>query len=63
LNGLAALQPQRVVYVSCDPATLARDTATLAGAGYSLSEATPVDQFAQTAHVEIVAAFQPRQAL
>ena len=47
--------PERVVYVSCDPATLARDAARLAEKGYKLCEYTPVDLFPRTAHVETVA--------
>jgi 23S rRNA (uracil1939-C5)-methyltransferase len=44
-----------IVAVSCNPATFARDAATLVGAGYRLTEVTPVDQFRYAAHVEIVA--------
>lgn len=47
--------PRRLVYVSCDPATLARDCKILAGYGYELLEATPADLFPGTAHVETVA--------
>lgn len=47
--------PERVVYVSCDPATLARDAARFAEKGYKLCEYTPVDLFPRTAHVETVA--------
>ncbi len=54
---LAALKPQRIVYVSCDAPTLARDGKLLAGAGYRLVKATPLDLFPQTAHFEIVAIF------
>lgn len=54
---LAALKPGRIVYVSCDAPTLARDGKLLAGAGYRLARATPLDLFPQTAHVEIVAIF------
>lgn len=50
----------RVVYVSCDPAALARDTATLAEAGLALEAVTPVDCFPQTAAIEGVATFAPR---
>ena len=46
---------RRVVYVSCDPATLSRDVKDLRAAGYLLAEATPVDMFPQTFHLEIVA--------
>jgi 23S rRNA (uracil1939-C5)-methyltransferase len=48
---------QRLVYVSCDPVTFARDAKILCGAGLNLSEVTPVDQFAWSRHVELVAAF------
>ncbi len=50
--------PATVVAVSCNPATLARDAATLADAGYKLIKATPVDQFPWSAHLEAVAVFQ-----
>jgi 23S rRNA (uracil1939-C5)-methyltransferase len=55
IRELAALGPRRMVYVSCDPATLARDAVHLAAAGYHLVEAQPVDLFPQTFHVETVA--------
>ena len=48
IRELAALGPRRIVYVSCDPATLARDAVHLAAAGYRLVEAQPVDLFPQT---------------
>ena len=47
-------QPQKVVYVSCDPATLARDVALFAEKGYRPEEYTPVDLFPRTSHVETV---------
>ena len=50
--------PERIVYVSCDVATLARDTAILQNMGYKLREYTPVDLFPRTAHVETVALFE-----
>lgn len=56
---LAACGARRVVYVSCDPATFARDTARLAERGYLLGSATPVDLFPQTYHVEVVGVFEP----
>jgi len=57
LTGVIGLQPVRVVYVSCDVATLARDTRTLLDAGYELKELTGVDLFPNTAHVESVGVF------
>lgn len=58
IRELAALGPRRMVYVSCDPATLARDAVHLAAAGYRLVEAQPVDLFPQTFHVETVALWE-----
>ena len=48
-------KPERVVYVSCDVATLARDIKIFESLGYKLTEYTPVDLFPRTAHVETVA--------
>jgi 23S rRNA (uracil1939-C5)-methyltransferase len=56
--GLNRLAPPVLVYVSCNPSTLARDAARLAEGGYVLDTATPVDMFPQTAHVEMVARFR-----
>ncbi|HSW09924.1 MAG TPA: 23S rRNA (uracil(1939)-C(5))-methyltransferase RlmD [Bacillota bacterium] len=55
LQAVADSRPMRVVYVSCDPATLARDLAILAGRGYRIQSVVPLDMFPQTAHVEAVA--------
>jgi 23S rRNA (uracil1939-C5)-methyltransferase len=52
---LAALDADRIVMVSCDPATLARDVAALCSRGYDLERMTPFDLFPQTAHIEVVA--------
>jgi 23S rRNA (uracil1939-C5)-methyltransferase len=57
LAGILRAQPSRLVYVSCDVATLARDTRTLLDAGYGLKQVTGVDLFPNTAHVESVALF------
>lgn len=52
---IAELQPQRMVYVSCNPATLARDLKDLAPLGWRPAEVTPVDMFPHTPHIECVA--------
>ncbi len=54
LEAVAKMSPEKVVYVSCNPSTLARDCAVLDEMGYSLSEAAPFDQFPHTGHVECV---------
>jgi len=59
VRDLAALGPRRLVYVSCDHATLARDAARLGESGYVLNNVTPVDLFPNTYHVEVVATFTP----
>ena len=62
LAAVAAAQPDRVVYVSCDPGTLARDIKYLTANGYEFNEATPVDQFPWTTHIEVVARIQKKKA-
>lgn len=52
---LAALAPRRIAYLSCDPATLARDLAALTARGYALEHAEAFDLFPQTPHVEVLA--------
>ncbi len=52
LNSLLKLAPRHIIYMSCDPATLARDTAALRSAGYSLDRISALDMFPQTAHLE-----------
>jgi 23S rRNA (uracil1939-C5)-methyltransferase len=54
LDGIVHLKPEILVYVSCDPATLARDGRRLAREGYRLTQATPFDLFPQTYHIESV---------
>lgn len=54
LAGIGRRRPHRIVYVSCDPATLARDVAQLKEYGYHICEVQPFDMFPQTAHVETV---------
>ena len=51
---LMRLAPERIVYVSCDPATLARDGKKMVAAGYELQSATPFDMFPHTYHIETV---------
>lgn len=52
LNTILAMKPERVVYVSCNPSTLARDLRVLEDGGYKTVEVTPVDMFPHTVHVE-----------
>jgi 23S rRNA (uracil1939-C5)-methyltransferase len=54
LATILELQPQRVVYVSCNASTLARDLRVLEDGGYRTVEVQPVDMFPWTVHVEVV---------
>lgn len=58
VQGIARLKAKRLVYVSCNPATLARDAQVLVGQGYRLTRAGILDMFPQTAHVEAMALFE-----
>jgi 23S rRNA (uracil1939-C5)-methyltransferase len=59
-DAIASAGPTRLVYVSCDPATLARDLRVFSNAGYELCSVRALDLFPQTPHVEVVARFERR---
>ena len=54
IRTVAEMEPERIVYVSCDPATLARDCERLTGHGYMVKTAVPFDLFPRTVHIECV---------
>ena len=58
LATMLAMAPERIVYVSCDPATLARDLKVLCAGGYRIDRVQPVDQFPGSVHVECVSLLQ-----
>lgn len=60
LETAASMKPGRIVYVSCNPATLARDAKYLSELGYRVREVQPVDMFPQTGHVECCALLEPK---
>ena len=60
LEAVVKAAPDRIVYVSCDPGTLARDIKYLSANGYEFIECTTVDQFPWTSHIEVVAKIQRR---
>ena len=62
ITAVAKMAPRRVVYVSCDPETLARDVAIFARHGYKAKGFTPVDLFPQTRHVETVVLLSHKKA-
>lgn len=62
ISGIIALSPRRISYVSCDPATLARDLKHLIEGGYLLDAVAAFDMFPQTHHVETVARLSRRDA-
>ena len=57
-DALKNIQPQQIAYISCDPATLARDSRKITEKGYHLTSVTPFDQFPQTAHIESISLFE-----
>jgi 23S rRNA (uracil1939-C5)-methyltransferase len=57
VDGLLALNPGMIAYVSCDPSTLARDAARLIRGGYHLQDVRPFDVFPQTYHIESISLF------
>lgn len=61
LDAVLSVAPRRIVYVSCDPATMARDIRILVDGGYQLAEAQPVDMFPHTANIETVCLLSKRQ--
>jgi len=62
LKTIIEMKPQKVVYVSCNPGTLARDLRILEDGGYQTVEVQPVDMFPQTMHVECVAHLEFKEA-
>ena len=54
MEGLIKAAPGQIIYISCDPATLARDLQKLIAAGYTLESVTPFDLFPQTFHIESI---------
>jgi 23S rRNA (uracil1939-C5)-methyltransferase len=57
---IAALQARRIVYVSCNPTTFAREAAVLVTQNYDLRTITLIDQFPNTYHIEMIARFEKR---
>jgi 23S rRNA (uracil1939-C5)-methyltransferase len=62
LDTFVRMRPERIVYVSCNPASLARDLAVLADGGYLVKEIQPIDMFPQTYHVESVVLLQKKHS-
>lgn len=60
LDAIITLAPEKIVYVSCKPATLARDLAILSAGGYKVETVQPVDQFPHSVHVECVVKLERR---
>ncbi|UOQ44073.1 23S rRNA (uracil(1939)-C(5))-methyltransferase RlmD [Halobacillus salinarum] len=62
LEAMIDMEPERIVYVSCNPSTLARDLRVLEDGGYATQEVQPVDMFPQTSHVECVSQIVLKEA-
>lgn len=62
LEAMVAMEPDRIVYVSCNPSTLARDLVVLEEGGYETKEVQPVDMFGQTSHIEAVTLLERRMS-
>lgn len=60
LAAVSGLQPREIVYISCNPATQARDVKLLSGSGYGLESLQPLDMFPQTEHIEAIALLRRR---
>ena len=54
IDSVIEMNPERMVYVSCNPSTLARDLKLLSEGGYTVEKVQPVDMFPQTYHIESV---------
>ncbi len=63
LEALAQKKPQKIIYISCDPATLARDLHFLCENGFELKVVQPFDMFPQTTHVETCALLEPKDKI
>ncbi|MDO9528037.1 MAG: methyltransferase domain-containing protein, partial [Syntrophales bacterium] len=58
LSRIVALNPGKIIYVACNPATQARDISFLADRGFSLRALQPIDMFPQTKHIEVIAVLE-----
>ncbi len=59
---LPELRPEKIIYISCDPVTLARDLAVLCGKGFQVAALQPLDMFPQTSHIETVAVLKRNES-